>query len=171
MLKVIVTGPESSGKTSLCNSLSKHFNISFASEFSRKFLAELNRNYTQDNLLVIAKEQLKTDKLVVKNQPLSLHDTDLITIKIWSEYKYGNCNSWVLKQVEKQKKEKRFYLLCKPDIPWESDPLRENPNNREELFDIYKKEIKSLKHDFFVIKGENRLESAIKRISELIAQN
>lgn len=171
MLKVIVTGPESSGKTTLCNALAEHLNIPFTPEFSREFLNKLDGDYTQDDLSVIAKEQLKNEQLTTKNNQVSLNDTDLITIKIWSEYKYGNCNNWILEQIEKQKKENRLYLLCKPDIPWKADPLRENRNNRDKLFDIYKKVLENLKHDYYVVEGEKRLESVIEKIYQLITPN
>ena len=108
MLKVIVTGPESSGKTTLCNSLAEHFNIPFTAEFAREFLNKLDADYTQDDLLAIAKGQLQAEQLTTNNSQLSLHDTDLITIKIWSEYKYGNYDNWILEQIEKQKKESDF---------------------------------------------------------------
>ena len=158
MFKIIVTGPESSGKTFLCKALSKDFKINFSKEYAREYLSSLKRNYTQKDLLKIAKQQLKAEKNKM------LLDTDLITIKIWSNYKYGNCNNWILEQIEKQKKEKRFYLLCQPDIKWEKDPLRENPKNRNELFEIYKKELKILDHDYYIIKGENRTNKAISKI-------
>ena len=88
----------------------------------------------------------------------------LITIKIWSEYKYDSCNNWILEQIEKQKTENRFYLLCKPDIKWKEDPLRENSNNRNELFEIYKNELKILMHEYYIIKGQNRIRKAISKI-------
>ena len=56
-------------------------------------------------------------------------DTDLLTIKLWSYYKFNSVDKWILK-IDEQKKENRVYLLFKPDIEWVSDPLRENPNNR-----------------------------------------
>ena len=158
MFKIIVTGPESSGKTFLCKALSQHFKINFSKECAREYLHSLKRNYTQNDLLKIAKQQLKAEKNKM------LLDTDLITIKIWSNYKYGNCNNWILEQIEKQKKEKRFYLLCQPDIKWEEDPLRESPKNRNELFEIYKKELKILDHDYCIIKGKNRTNKAISKI-------
>ena len=163
MLKIIVTGPESSGKTTLCKALSKHFNLPFAKEYARGFLDELGRNYKQDDLLEIAKGQLLSE------HNTQILDTDLITIKIWSEYKYGSCNKWILNQIKKQKSENRFYILCNPDIPWEADPQRENPNDREELFEIYKKEIASLGHNYFIVEGENRIENSISKIAPKIS--
>ena len=158
MHKVVITGPESSGKTTLCKTLSKHFKIAYSKEYSRNYLQELNRNYNQDDLTIIAKGQLNL------NQNNIMFDTDLITIKIWSNHKYGSCNKWILEQIEKQKSEKRFYLLCKPDIPWIKDPLRENPQNRMTLYQMYKKELENLNHDYYIIKGVNRAENAIAKI-------
>tara|TARA_B100000768_G_scaffold44176_1_gene42926 strand:- start:1896 stop:2384 length:489 start_codon:yes stop_codon:yes gene_type:complete len=156
--KIIMTGPESSGKTTLCRQLSNHFNISFAKEFARSYIDSLERSYIMDDLLVIAREQLESEF------NFQLLDTDLITIKIWSEYKYGKCDKWILDQIEKQKSEKRFYLLCSPDIPWVADNQRKNPNDRKKLFEIYKNELENLKHKYFIVDGENRLEKIIKKI-------
>ena len=162
MFKIIVTGPESSGKTTLCKALSKHFNLPFSKEYAREYLDALNRDYNQDDLLKIAKGQLQAEN------GMQLLDTDLITLKIWSEYKYGSCNNWILEQIERQKTEKRFYLLCKADIPWEGDPQRENPNDRVELFASYKQELDNLGHNYFIVEGENRIENSISKISSLI---
>ena len=158
MLRIIITGPESSGKTTLCESLSSYFNISYSKEYAREYLQKIDRNYTQKDLIIIAKGQLESEK------NYTLLDTDLITIKVWSNYKYGSCNKWILKKIENQKSENRLYLLCKPDIQWKKDNLRENPKNRKELFELYKKELKKLKHDFFIIEGNNRIENAISKI-------
>ena len=165
MLKIIVTGPESSGKTTLCKALSEHYNLPFTKEFAREYLTDLGKNYLQEDLLEIAKGQLENEQLINNNQQISLHDTDLITLKIWSNYKYGNCNNWILEQIEKQKVENRFYLLCKPDLKWDYDPLRENPTNRNELLEIYKQELEKLGHKFLIIKGEDRNEQAIEILS------
>ncbi len=167
-LKIIITGPESSGKTTLCKQLSKYFNIPFSDEYARKYLEKLNKTYTQEDLLNIAKGQVKLEQLATHKQQISLHDTDLITIKIWSEYKYDNCDKWITQQIEQLKTEQRFYLLCKPDIPWKADPQRENPNNRAELFNIYTKELTTLGQQYSIIKGEERLKDSILKISQLI---
>ena len=159
--KIIITGPESSGKTTLCEQLSNHFNIPFTKEFARSYIDNLDRIYMIGDLLSIGKEQLKSE---LNSQLL---DTDLITIKIWSEYKYGRCDKWILDQIEKQKTEKRFYLLCKPDIAWQADKQRENPNDREELFEIYKQLLNDLGHKYFIVKGEDRTENSISKISSI----
>ena len=165
MLKIIVTGPESSGKTTLSKALSKHYNLPFTKEFAREYLTDLGKNYLQEDLLEIAKGQFENEQLTANKHQISLHDTDLITLKIWNNYKYGNCDNWILEQIEKQKVENRFYLLCKPDLKWDYDPLRENPTNRNELLEIYKQELENLGHKFLIIKGEDRNEQAIESLS------
>ena len=165
MTKIIISGPESSGKTSLCKSLSKHFNIPFNEEFSREYLNNQKGKYTKSDLIEVAKGQLLKEQI---NRDVLICDTDLITIKIWSEYKYGDCDNWIIEQIEKQKTEKRFYFLCKPDIPWETDPLRENPEERGEIFEIYKKELDRLSHNYFILEGEDRLKKSLAKIDDLI---
>ena len=98
-----------------------------------------------------------------------LLDTDLITIKIWSKYKYRSCDKWILSQIEKQKAENRYYLLCSNDIPWHKDTQRENPHNRDELLRLYKDELLNLKYKFFLITGyrDQRLKNAIKIVNEI----
>ena len=124
--------------------------------------SNLDKDYTQNDLSAIAKGQLASE------HNFQLLDTDLITIKIWSEYKYGNCEKWILDTIEKQKTEKRFYLLCTPDIPWEADPQRENPISRDELFEIYKTELKRFGHQYIVVKGSDRVKNLLKNLNLLL---
>tara|TARA_B100001287_G_scaffold106091_1_gene89304 strand:- start:3587 stop:4084 length:498 start_codon:yes stop_codon:yes gene_type:complete len=162
MNKIIVTGPESSGKTTICNGLSIYFKVPHSKEFAREYLSERKTKYNQEDLLKIAKGQFYSEKNNI------ILDTDLITIKIWSIYKFKYCESWILDQIEKQKRESRIYLLCKPDIAWKPDPLRENQNNRMELFEMYLKELDDLRHKYYIIDGENKLEKSIKKISPIL---
>ena len=160
MLKVILTGPESCGKTTICKALSDYFKTPYCKEYAREYLKK-DLKYNQEDLYKIAKIQLKSE------QDKRILDTDLITIKIWSDFKFGNCENWILNQINKQRHEKRFYLLCRPDIEWEADPLRENPNNRIEIFETYKNTLEKLGHNFSIIKGTNRNYKAILKIQEI----
>ena len=167
MNKIIITGPESSGKTTLSNALKKYFNTFLVTEYSREYIDQLNSKYNYEDLLKIAKQQLKNEDNTQLTTPI-ICDTDLITIKIWSEYKYSKCESWILQHIKKQQNESRFYLLCKPDIKWKYDPQRENQFDRKVVFDIYKKELEALKHQYFVIDNGDRLKKAINAIKKII---
>ena len=167
MNKIIITGPESSGKTTLSNALKKYFNTHLVTEYSREYIDQLNSKYNYEDLLKIAKQQLKNEDNTQLTTPI-ICDTDLITIKIWSEYKYSKCESWILQHIKKQQNESRFYLLCKPDIKWKYDPQRENQFDRKVVFDIYKKELEALNHQYFVIDNGDRLKKAINAIKKII---
>ena len=167
MIKVIITGPECSGKTTLCDNLSKHFNAKKVDEYAREFLNESNDNYKYHDLITIAKNQYKNEKNNYTGKVMFC-DTDLITIKIWSDYKYQKCDDWITQKINSQKKERRIYILCKPDLPWEYDPQRENKNSREELFNNYKKELIKNQHEFFVIQGKNRFNNTLNYLKNII---
>ena len=167
MNKIIIIGPESSGKTTLSNALKKYFNTFLVTEYSREYIDQLNSKYNYEDLLKIAKQQLKNEDNTQLTTPI-ICDTDLITIKIWSEYKYSKCESWILQHIKKQQNESRFYLLCKPDIKWKYDPQRENQFDRKVVFDIYKKELEALNHQYFVIDNGDRLKKAINAIKKII---
>ena len=152
MRKVVVTGPESSGKTSMAESLSVYFNAPLVHEYSRVYLNELERNYRKEDLVEIAKGQLQLENWALKDhEDLIICDTSLEVIKIWSEYKYDSCDPLIIELLEKSLPD--VYLLMKPDLPWEPDPLRENPYDREYLYKLYLKELERLKVPYFEIKG------------------
>jgi len=170
-VKIVITGPESSGKTTLVEALSIRLEIESIPEFARSYLENLNNKYKYEDLLIIAKEQQKAIDNKVQKGNLLIVDTDLLTIKIWSEYKFGKCDEWIIQTLNLKKPD--LYLLCKPDIPWEADPLRENQNDREELYQIYQEEIRKLEAPSVEISGskEHRLSIAIQAIEELINQS
>lgn len=161
MKKIVVIGPESTGKTTLTNALAKHFKCPAIPEYAREFIDNLDREYNEADILKIAQKQVELED-EIEGEYIFL-DTNLIVCKVWSQYKYGHCHPWILDQISKR--EYYHYLLCDIDLPWEKDNQRENPNNREELFQIYKSELIMLGKSFSIISGKNRLQQAISQIS------
>ena len=141
--KIVVLGPESTGKSTLCEQLSKHYNTKFCPEFAREYLLENGTNYSFDDLLTLAKGQLENEEEVVQSAisdrlSVVFIDTDMYVMKVWCEFVFNNCHPWILKQISERKYD--LYLLCKPDLPWIKDELREYPDlvTRERLYRIYK---------------------------------
>ena len=167
MTKFIVSGPECSGKTTLAKKLSIEYNLNLVREYARDFLNKNKNFYEYKDLVEIANQQYLDEKKY-KYEERCICDTDLITIKIWSEYKYQKCDSWIKEKVHEQVTENRIYLLCKPDIKWKYDSQRESEHNRNEIFDIYLKEIQEQNQPYVIIKGDKRFDKAKKFLDEII---
>ena len=167
MIKIAVTGPESSGKTTLSRSLSEHFKTPYITEFSRTYLENKNGYYNQYDIDRIAKGQLK----LISNEEekkIMIYDSDFIVLQIWSKYKFENTTKLIDKLVKKNLFD--LHILCKPDIPWEEDPLRENKYDRDYLFKLYKESLNRYKKHYITVSGlhQNRLEKSIDKINSLL---
>ena len=165
MKKIVVTGPESSGKTSLVEAVNKESGVIDVNEYARKFIGALTRPYKCDDLITIAKGQLVLEQeAVLKDPEILLCDTDLLTIKIWSEYKYGSCDPFIHNKLMENLPD--LYLLTSPDFPWEPDPQRENPDDRDEFFSIYKQHIIDLEVPYEVLMGPEQ--KRVEKVLEII---
>lgn len=167
-LKIVVIGPESTGKTTLTNQLAQYYKEPWVEEYARHYIDQLDREYVYDDLEAIARGQIDMENQVIANSTkLVLCDTDLIVIKIWSEHKYNSCSSYVLEQIHERHYD--HYLLTGTDIPYEEDPQREHPELRQHFYSIFKNELKALNKSFTEINGDqtHRLSKAIHVIDTL----
>lgn len=168
-MKVVITGPESTGKSRLTEALAKHYKISFVEEYARQYLQETKGKYEAKDLLEIAHGQIKLEDEAKKEAPkFLLCDTGLEVIRIWSEWKYGKCDPTILKEAKERQAD--LFILLKPDIPWMPDPLRENPDDREELYEQYKKTLAEYKTKVVEVGDywQQRFHTSIKAIDELL---
>ncbi|HUQ65186.1 MAG TPA: ATP-binding protein, partial [Flavitalea sp.] len=128
MKKIVIIGPESTGKSTLCAQLAEHYKTCWCPEFAREYLKEKNGAYDYADLLNIAHGQLKLedDMLASAQNGYYFLDTDLYVMKVWCEVAFENCYTWILKQIALRKYD--FYFLCDVDLPWVKDELREYPD-------------------------------------------
>jgi NadR type nicotinamide-nucleotide adenylyltransferase len=165
MIKIAITGPESSGKTTLAKQLSEVFSAHYIPEFARQYLEENGLDYDQFDLDEIAEGQ---HDLVVNSQNLmNIVDSDYVVLKIWSEQKYGFASSLINELVSENHFD--LHVLCAPDIPWENDPMRENPNDRHDLFEKYLNVLNAFKKDYIIVSGseDERLKKSSAAIRAL----
>jgi NadR type nicotinamide-nucleotide adenylyltransferase len=170
MKKIVVIGPESTGKTSLCQQLAGHFHAEWVPEYAREWLTLKGKHYTYANLLEIAQGQVAGEELLsaTAHSPLFI-DTDMYVMKVWCEFVFGKCHEWILNQIVLRRYD--LYLLCKTDLPWVNEELREypDPETREKLFHIYKDCMEAQKTPWILISGNyrERLDRAIEAVGAL----
>ena len=190
MTRIAIVGAECSGKTALAEQLMVHYHADYSVEVAREYLNKLGRHYVEADLLEIAELQYQTHGFSTeKGHEVELElrtpsvlqeharkrklrgylfcDTDLITIYIWSMEKFGRAHP----EIERLARTVNFdyWLLCKPDIPWVADPLRENPHDRDRLFDIYERTLMEFGKPYFIVEGsrEERMQKATAKLDLL----
>lgn len=166
MIRISVTGPESTGKSWLAEHLAVHYKTAWVPEFARIYLENIERPYNYDDILRIAKMQFKEENLAAKNTELLFSDTDFCVTSIWCNVKYGKCHEWITEKLEQNNY--ALYLLCDIDLPWQYDPLREHPEMRSELFAMYRDLLMNHRFNYRVVKGtgDERLQNAIAFVDE-----
>lgn len=174
--KIVVIGPESTGKSTLCQQLAAHYQTSWVKEYAREYLLKNGIGYTFENLLEIAKghianEELAVEKLsTINHQPSSVFiDTDMYVMKVWCEFVFEKCHHWILNRIVERKYD--LYLLCDIDLPWVKDELREYPDliSRAKLYNHYEDIMLNQNVPWVNISGnyEERLDKAIQAITLL----
>ena len=181
--KIVVVGPESTGKSTLCGQLAQHYETTWCPEFAREYLLTNGKNYDFEDLLTIAKGQLALEDeysaTLEENSlpmledgghlPLFI-DTDMYVMKVWCEFVFENCHRFILDEIVKRKYD--LYLLCNTDLPWVKDELREYPDikSRKKLYAIYKDLMINQSIPWVDIRGsyEERLQRAIVAVDNLL---
>jgi HTH-type transcriptional repressor of NAD biosynthesis genes len=175
IVKVVLFGPESTGKTTLSQHLARSYNTVWTPEFARAYLQKKWNNERKtcekEDLIPIAIGQMKMEnKLAKRADKLLICDTDLLETKVYSEEFYGG---FVDEKLDKAASENQYdlYLLTYIDTPWEKDDLRDRPEQRLEMFNAFENALKKHKKNYILLKGnkETRLKNATEAIDKIIA--
>jgi nicotinamide riboside kinase len=188
--KIVVLGPESTGKSTLCEQLSQHYNTAWVPEYAREYLLTHGKAYQYADLSTIAQGQLALEERFVaeitgrnysegpqkylsgkKDDPIPLFiDTNMIVMQVWGEFVFEKCEPWILDQVVSRHYD--GYLLCQTDLPWTPDELREYPDliSREKLYRMYKDCMINQHTPWTEISGmaDLRLKRAIEAVDKLL---
>lgn len=164
----VIIGPESTGKTTLCQQLASYYKGNWIEEYARTYIKRLKRPYNYLDVLHIAKKQKYIEENYKTNNPFLFIDTDLIITKVWFLHRYKVYPEWIDEYLKNAYR--KAYLICYPDLPWEYDPVRENPHIRDYLFDWYVQEVIKLSFPYKIIhyQGHKRFNNAVEFIDTLI---
>ncbi|WP_298898419.1 ATP-binding protein [uncultured Psychroserpens sp.] len=172
-IKVVLYGPESTGKSSLVKELANYYDTVYVEEFSRTYAeakALDNHRLTKDDVLPIAigQMQLENEQLKKANR-LLICDTDLLETQVYSQFYYqGFCPELVKKYALKNTYD--LYFLTYIDTVWEADGIRDQPHNRLQQFNRFEQALIASKKPYIVVKGrfEERLNFCKIHIDELL---
>ncbi len=175
--KIVVLGPESTGKSTLCKQLAAHYNTIWIPEYAREYLKTNGKEYTYSDLSLISEGQVNQEDIMInsllvenKDAMLTFIDTDLYVLKTWSEFVFNKCETKILRQIADRKY--HLYLLCNTDLPWEKDELREYPDleSRLKLFHHYKDIMINQTVPWEIISGnyDERMKTAIRVVDMLL---
>jgi HTH-type transcriptional repressor of NAD biosynthesis genes len=176
LVKVVLFGPESSGKTTLSRQLARYYHTVWAPEFAREYLQNKWNNERKtceaEDLIPIAIGQMKLEnKLAKRADKILICDTDLLETKVYSEEFYGG---FVDENLDKAANENQYdlYLLTYIDTPWEEDDLRDRPEQRLEMFNAFETALKKHNRPYILLKGdrETRLKDATEAIDKIISE-
>ena len=161
MFKVGIIGPESTGKSSLASYLATKYDGLMVPEYAREYMEHLapDYQYTYEDVEKIAMHQVQelreisqspAEGMAADRKDLAFFDTELIITKVWFLHKFGTCPDFLQQALEEYPMD--VYLLCYPDLEWVPDPVRENPNIREYLFDWYEREVQALGIPYYIVR-------------------
>ncbi|WP_372975403.1 AAA family ATPase [Muriicola sp.] len=177
IIKVVLFGPESTGKTTLSKDLAEHYKTPWVPEYAREYLQDKwdqeQKTCEPHDLLPIAEGQMRLEnEATQKAERLLICDTDLLETMVYSEAYYLGYSDPVLKKYALENSYD-LYLLTYIDTPWVKDDLRDKPGEREEMYRYFKQTLVRYKRNFIILKGdrETRLKMAIEQIDKLIAHD
>ncbi len=165
MKKIAITGPESTGKSAMAIALADYLKTIYVPEMAREYLEQKGAAYDEADLLKIAVLQCTAEDSAAQSKPpFLICDTDMLVMHIWSKVKYGRIHPFIVDQ--ERRRDYEFTLLMDIDLPWEKDPLREHPYEREVLFQQYHELLKKSGRSFEIISGtgDTRLQNALEAL-------
>jgi NadR type nicotinamide-nucleotide adenylyltransferase len=168
--KIAIVGPESTGKSTMAIDLAKYYQVPWVPEYSRYYCEALTTPCTMQDEINMFHGQLALEHsvLVMAETDFVICDTTFLTVKIWSDAFFGKSPEIVLDALPKHSYD--FYVLLDIDLPWEDDPLRDFPNQREHFMEIWHNELQQLGASYKVVSGlgEERFKNAVQVIDEFL---
>lgn len=170
MIRVVVTGSECTGKTTLARALGEHYGAPWVPEYARQFVLEKGAAPTTRDVESIARGQIALEDSLAAGAPdLLIQDTDLLSTVVYSRHYYGDCPGWVEDALRNRAAD--LYLLAGIDVPWAPDgDQRDRPHRREEMQALFREALRSRNMRTLDVQGshEERMAAATRAVDGLL---
>lgn len=170
-LKIAVVGPESTGKSTMAKYLATQLHTLCVPEYARYYCEHLNRQYTLQDETNMYYGQLALENAIVSQvtAPVVICDTTILTVKIWCDHLFGHTPDFIVNEIQNRPYD--LYLLMDIDLPWQDDPLRDFPTEREHFMQVWQQELNRLQANYKIISGtdQQRLDNGLQCCKDFIA--
>jgi NadR type nicotinamide-nucleotide adenylyltransferase len=173
--RVLIFGPESTGKTTLAEQLAERFNTSWVAEWARELVAAKDNVVEEADIpAIVAGQCEREEEATLRCNKLLFCDTDVVTTTVYARHFYGRCAPWVQRAADERIGRYDLILFCDTDIPWQSDPQRDprhaEPEFRAYFRDLFEAELLSRRLRYKVVRGvgEDRVENAARFVEEMM---
>jgi HTH-type transcriptional repressor of NAD biosynthesis genes len=171
--KVVLTGSESTGKTTLAQRLAAHFRTSWIPEYGRRYVEEHPGPLAASDIDPIARGQMASEEQGFREatRAVVMLDTDLVSTEVYAEHYFGSCPDWVREAARDRLG--HLYLLTEPDVPWVPDPgQRDRADRRDEMDRLFGSALAAQPAAVVRIRGawDHRFATAVSAVERVVSQ-
>lgn len=169
--RVVLTGSESTGKTTLAHRLAAHYGTVASREFVREYaLARGNELGFEDHGPIARGQMAAEDEAVAQARRVAFLDTDLLSTAVYCGHYYGQCPPWIAAAAAARAGD--LYLLMNIDVPWVPDPARDRGDRRAEMHALFRDRLDAMGLPYVEISGhwDERFASAVAAVDALLAR-
>ena len=171
ILRVVLTGSESTGKTTLAHRLAAHYGTVASREFVREYaIARDNQLGFEDHGPIARGQMAAEDEAVARAHRVAFIDTDLVSTAVYCEHYYGRCPAWIADAAVARAGD--LYLLMNIDVPWVPDPARDRGDRRQEMHGLFRDRLERLGLPYVEISGDwdQRFAAGVHAVDALLTR-
>jgi len=172
VIRVVLTGSESTGKTTLAARLASHYGVVAVPEFVRQYAASKDGSLEFNDHGPIARGQIALeDEAIARGERIVIQDTDLLSTVVYCDHYFGACPPWIIDAARSRRPD--LYLLCEIDLPWIEDGIRDRGHMREDMQRLFRAAVRASNVPAVVIDGdpERRFAKAIDAVDQLLLES
>lgn len=171
LTRIVLTGSESTGKTTLAAQLATHYGVEFVPEFVREYATIKGEPVVMSDHGAIARGQMALENAyAARATSLLFQDADLLSTVAYYTHYSGGCPPWIIDEAINRRP--NLYLLAHIDTPWTADGIRDRGDRREEMHQVFVDTLVRLNAPYIKLSGlgAERLHNATTIIDAFLSK-